>query len=234
MNRPQNPNLALLERMVSLLGSLSEQMVFVGGCATGLLITDSAAPPVRVTRDVDAIVEVAALTDYHRLSADLRERGFREDQAPDAPICRWIQEELVLDVMPSDPEVLGFGNRWYRSAIEHAVTCALANGMAIRHVDGPHFLATKLAAFHGRGQSDPVLSHDLEDLIAVLDGRDTIVDEVGAALPALRQHLAKAFGALLRDEDFRTAVPGHLPGDAASQARLPGLLQRIQAIAEMT
>jgi len=234
MNRLQNPNLALLERMVSLLGSLSEQMVFVGGCATGLLITDSAAPPVRMTRDVDAIVEVAALTDYHRLSVALRERGFREDLQPDAPICRWVQGELVLDVMPSDPEVLGFGNRWYRSAIEHAVVCTLSNDVHIRHVDGPHFLATKLAAFRGRGQSDPVSSHDMEDLIAVLDGRDAIVEEVEAAPPALRRHLAKAFRELIQDEDFRAALPGHLPGDAASQARLPGLLQRIQTIAEMT
>lgn len=233
MNRLQNPNLAMLERMVSLLDSLSERMIFVGGCASGLLITDPAAPPVRMTRDVDAIVEVAALTDYHRLSAALRERGFREDLQPDAPICRWVHSELVLDVMPSDPDVLGFGNPWYRSAIAHAVVYSLSNGMDIRHVDGPHFLATKLAAYRSRGGSDPVLSHDMEDLITVLDGRDAIVGEVAVASPALRHHLAEAFGELLRDEDFRAALPGHLPGDVASQARLPGLLQRIQEIAEM-
>ena len=40
-----NPNIDLLEKMVERLGELAEQMVFVGGCATGLLITDEAAPP---------------------------------------------------------------------------------------------------------------------------------------------------------------------------------------------
>ena len=234
MNSLQNPNLALLERLVSLLGSLSEQMIFVGGCATGLLITDSAAPPVRMTRDVDAIVDVAALTDYHRLSASLRERGFREDQQPEAPICRWVHGEVVLDVMPSEPDVLGFGNPWYRSAIAHAMVYALSIGRAIRHVDGPHFLATKLAAYRSRGLSDPVMSHDMEDLIAVLDGREAIVTEVAATSPSVRHHLANAFGELLEDADFHAALPGHLPGDAASQARLPGLLRRIREISEMT
>ena len=45
---------------VEQLGDLANEMVFLGGCATGLLITDPAAPAIRVTRDVDAIVEVAA------------------------------------------------------------------------------------------------------------------------------------------------------------------------------
>ncbi|MCW8946523.1 MAG: hypothetical protein OQK42_04895, partial [Sedimenticola sp.] len=65
MKRKQNPNLEILELAIKLLGSLSDEMVFLGGCATGLLITDPAAPPIRVTRDVDAIVQVASLAEYH-------------------------------------------------------------------------------------------------------------------------------------------------------------------------
>jgi hypothetical protein len=72
------------------LGPLADDMVFVGGCATGLLLTDVAAPPIRVTQDVDVITEVASLGDYHRLSGQLRKRGFQEDQRPGAPICRWV------------------------------------------------------------------------------------------------------------------------------------------------
>ena len=52
MARLQNPNLEILVLAVDQLGQLTEEMVFVGGCATGLLITDIAAPPIRVTRDV--------------------------------------------------------------------------------------------------------------------------------------------------------------------------------------
>jgi hypothetical protein len=35
-----DPNPALLERAVELLRPLLDELVFVGGCATGLLITD--------------------------------------------------------------------------------------------------------------------------------------------------------------------------------------------------
>ena len=41
-------------------GPVADEMVFLGGCATGLLITDPAAPSVRVTMDVDVITEVAS------------------------------------------------------------------------------------------------------------------------------------------------------------------------------
>lgn len=60
MDRHKNPNLEILMLAVDRLGDLANEMVFLGGCATGLLITDPAAPAIRVTRDVDAIVEVAA------------------------------------------------------------------------------------------------------------------------------------------------------------------------------
>jgi hypothetical protein len=58
MVKAQNPNLELLMLAVEQLGDLADEMVFVGGCTTGILITDAAAPPIRVTRDVDAIVQV--------------------------------------------------------------------------------------------------------------------------------------------------------------------------------
>ena len=88
----QNPNLEILESAVHRLDSLCEQMVFLGGCATGLLLTDPAAPSIRITRDVDVIVEVTSLAAYHRLTKDLREKGFIEDFGPEAPICRWKNE----------------------------------------------------------------------------------------------------------------------------------------------
>ena len=92
------------------LGPLYDEMVFLGGCATGLLITDAAAPPIRATRDVDVIVEVASLVEYYRISESLRDRGFFEDQSEQAPICRWAGHGVLLDVMPTDPGILGFGS----------------------------------------------------------------------------------------------------------------------------
>jgi predicted nucleotidyltransferase len=82
MYRERNPNLEILERVAHQLGPLANQMVFLGGCATGLLLTDVAAPPIRATQDVDVITEVASFQDYHRLAKKLRARGFKEDQSP--------------------------------------------------------------------------------------------------------------------------------------------------------
>lgn len=47
--RMQHPNLAKLELVAHALGPLREQLVFVGGCAVDLLLTDPAAAPARVT-----------------------------------------------------------------------------------------------------------------------------------------------------------------------------------------
>jgi hypothetical protein len=218
---------------VAALGSLADHMVFVGGCATGLLITDTAAPPIRATQDVDVITEVASLSAYHRLSKQLRKRGFKEDQSPDAPICRWITEGVVLDVMPTNSEILGFGNEWYRPALETAELVALSSGSRIRMVTAPYFLATKLEAFYGRGKGDYAASHDMEDIITVLDGRQSVIDEVKRSNEKLRKYLAAKFSGLLSDRYFSESLSGHLPGDAASQARISFVVNRIESLANI-
>lgn len=100
----------MLEAVVASLGALADEMVFVGGCATGLLIRDPAAPEIRATKDVDALVGVVSVREYHQLAAALHAHGFVEDQSPEAPIARWRHGSQILDVMPTDSAVLGFGN----------------------------------------------------------------------------------------------------------------------------
>jgi predicted nucleotidyltransferase len=231
MLRVANPNLDIMEIAAASLGALVEEMVFLGGCATGLLITDAVAPPIRATKDVDVIAEVASLIEYHRLSKRLRELGFSEDQSADAPICRWQAVGILLDVMPTHPEILGFGNEWYQPAFDAAVWRVLPSGRRIRMVSAPYFLATKLAAFDGRGDGDYMMSHDMEDIVAVLDGRPEIVGEVLNRDHKLRDHIKARLSVLVSDNRFIEALPGHMPGDAGSQARLPAMIQRLKAIA---
>ena len=232
MARDQNPNLEILSLAVEQLGELADQMVFVGGCATGLLITDTAASPIRVTRDVDAIVQVVSRADYYQLSEKLRARGFVEDMSDDAPLCRWVTSNVILDVMPTDPKILGFGNKWYAPAAEKAGTVQLSSGQSIRLVTAPYFLITKLAAFDGRGGGDYQTSHDMEDIIAVLDGRSAIADEVKQAESELTKELSVRFQRLLQDSRFIESVSGHMPTDATSQARVPMILKTIYELAE--
>ncbi len=101
MHKDSHANIKLLEVAVDRLGPLIDDVVFLGGCATSLLLTDPAAPPVRVTRDVDVMVEVASLATYHNFNQKLRIRGFSEDISLEAPICRWRAGDIILDVMPT-------------------------------------------------------------------------------------------------------------------------------------
>ena len=161
MARTQNPNLKIIEIAAQALGPMCDELVFLGGCATALLITDSAAPPVRATRDVDTLAEVGTAAEYHDLEKRLRQCGFEVDSSKDAPICRWVGHGVLLDVMPTDERILGFGNIWYESAIVSSRSYALPSGTEIRLIDPVHFLATKLEAHEGRGDHDFVMSHDL-------------------------------------------------------------------------
>ncbi len=233
MTRAQNPNLEILIFAINQLGELADEMVFLGGCATGLLITDPAAPPIRITRDVDAIVQVSSRAGYYQLSDKLRAKGFSEDRSDGAPVCRWVANNVVLDVMPLDSEILGFGNKWYAPAAENAEIIKLSDGKKIRMVSAPYFLLTKLEAFDGRGAGDYVLSHDMEDIIAVLDGRPEIVDEIKLSVPEIKRALSERFESLLKDRSFVEAVSGHMPTDATSQARVSIILKAISQIIEI-
>lgn len=232
MARAQNPNVDIFERAIERLGDLADEMVFLGGCATGLLLTDVAAPPIRETRDVDAIVQAVSLGDYYRISDRLRAAGFSEDTSEGAPICRWRTDDVLLDVMPTDRRILGFGGRWYEEAMKNARVAELPSGKRIRMVSAPYFLITKLDAFAGRG-SDYVVSHDMEDLIAVLDGRPEVVQEVEDADWHLSRELGSRFQGLLNDPRFLDAVSAHLPGDEANQARVPLIIRRIESLVEV-
>lgn len=227
-----HPNIDLLMLAVTQLGDLADEMVFLGGCATGLLITDSAAPPIRVTKDVDAIVQVFSHSDYYKLSDKLRAKGFAEDTSDDAPICRWTTENIILDVMPVDSKLLGFGNKWYEPAAKNAQTVNLPSGKSIRMVSAPYFLITKLEAFEGRGRGDYLLSHDIEDLVAVLDGRPAIAEEVKNADPDLSKELSQRFQILLQDEGFVDSVSAHMPTDETSQARVAVVLDVMKKLGE--
>jgi hypothetical protein len=224
-----NPNLELLERAASRLRPLLDDLVFVGGCATGLLITDPAAQGIRPTMDVDVITEAASHAAYASLCERLRELGLTED-TEGGVICRWRSGELWLDVMPADERILGFSNRWYVPALSSARSVELTSGR-IRLIAPEYFLATKLDAFHGRGEGDISASHDLEDAIAVIDGRAGIEREVRAAAPAVRGYLAGEFQRLLATRAFIDALPGFLLPDSASQARYPLLLDRLNSLA---
>lgn len=228
-----NRNLELLTAVARLLRPMLSDLVFVGGSTTALLITDMAAAEVRPTYDVDAIAEITSYAEYEKFSERLRQLGFLADQSEGAPICRWAHGDIRLDVMPIDEKILGFSNRWYKPAMETAQTVRLANDLPIRVVTAPFFLGTKLEAFKGRGKNDLFASHDLEDIVAVIDGRPSLLNEVLNAPAELKVYLADELQKLLGKQEFMEALPGYLLPDPASQARLGVLLKTLRKIANL-
>lgn len=228
-----NPNFQILIDAAKLLKPILGELVFVGGCATALLITDEAAADVRPTYDVDAIAEITSYAGYAQFSERLRSLGFHEDTKEGAPLCRWRQQTTTLDVMPLDGKILGFSSAWYGPAIDAAEERELETGLKIRMVSSVYFCASKLEAFGDRGKNDYQGSRDLEDVIAVVDGRAELLGEIRVSNGDVRSYLAKEIKKLIAVRGFMDGLPGHLAPDAASQARITTVASRLAEIAAL-
>ena len=234
MRKPNPANLEMVRLVAERLAELLGSVVFVGGSIVDLLITDPAAPQVRSTKDVDIIVEIASRHDYYRLGETLRTLGFKEDlQSADGPVCRWVVDDIRVDVMPIHDEILGFSNYFFRIAMDTATVQDVQDGLEIRLISAPCFLATKLAAFIDRGGSDYISSSDMEDFVAVLDGRPEIIDEIIKSPPDVKKFIVEQVSILLEDRDFMWALPGHLEFDSESPERVEMFIAKLRAIAAM-
>lgn len=201
-------NLKILEFMANKLENLCDELVFLGGCATAALITDPNVPEVRTTFDVDCIVDVISQSEYYKIEKKLRNKGFKQSHSDDI-ICRWHYDDMILDVMPTDEKILGFGNKWYKSAIKYPFIYPLTKNISIKVVSSPYFFATKLEAFQTRGNSDFMASHDFEDIVSVLDGRVEIIHEISQAEAKVKKYLQHIFKKFFNNRAFWDSLPGH-------------------------
>ncbi len=225
---------AMLELAAGILGPLVADVVFVGGATVHLWVTEEAAPPVRATDDVDVICDVASYGEYQAFAERLRGRDLHE--AMNEPvICRWRHREsgLAIDVMPTSEGIFGFGSQWYDLAVETAIERTIGSGTPIRAVSPPVMIATKLAAWRGRGRGDILVSLDVHDIAVLVDGRPELVDELAAQGDELRTYVAEELAAL-RDEPYfeyvvQSAVTGY--GEVARE-RAEIVLERIAAIVD--
>ncbi len=203
----RDPNIENVLVVAAALGDLVEQAVFLGGSVVGLLLTDEAASPPRVTKDVDIAVDVAPMAAWQaRLVPKLQQRGFKETGDV---ICRWSVDGVLVDIMPTRGDVLGFSNRWYPTAVSTAQEVSVRD-VRVRVIAPGSFIATKIEAFNDRGGSDFYESHDVEDVLVVVDGRPTIASDVAAAPPDVRSFVAAEVAGWLADSRFCNALEGHV------------------------
>jgi hypothetical protein len=222
-----DPNVLVVELAAHALEPLLDELVLVGGCAVGLLITDESRPPIRHTIDVDLLAEVTTKVKYYQLSERLRALGFVEDTEV---ICRFNKDTLIIDVMPTDDAVLGFGNIWYEVAAQKSSQFALPSGRTIRHVSGPFLLATKLEAFNSRGNGD-YTHHDIEDIVNLVDGRPELLEEVSLEQNDVREYIRSEIDEMLADRAFTESIPHHFHPSEDHAARVALLIGRLRALA---
>lgn len=228
-------NIQMLEVVAEALGQdLCQEVAFVGGCTTALLLTDEfSREEVRYTDDVDLVIHLTGYAQWQKLVEQLQQKGFKQSQQDDV-ICRLRLGELKVDFMPEDAEtadLLGCNNRWFKDGLANAQWHTLPSGCRIRLFTPPYFLGSKLEAYAGRGAQNPLGSQDLEDILNLVNGREELLQEVDAAAPELRTYLADKLTALLSNNDF-----GYLVQDAArgDQEREQIIWQRLRHITQVT
>jgi predicted nucleotidyltransferase len=209
----------MIEQVALAIGpELLQQIAFVGGCTTALLLTDALSlEQVRHTEDVDVIVHVLGHVGWAALQKQLRQKGFSDDMQSDGPICAMQLDALRVDFMPDDPAILGFSNKWYADALRTATPYAINARLSIRLVQPAYFVATKLEAYLGRGNNDPLGSQDIEDILTLFDGHATLVDELTQAPALLREYIGTQLQGLLNDRNFEFAVQSASSNDAGRE-----------------
>lgn len=188
MSRTQN--IEMLEVVAKALGeALCQEVAFVGGCTTALMLTDEfSLEEVRYTDDVDLVVHLTGYPQWQQLVEQLKQKGFKQSQQ-DEVICRMRLGELKVDFMPADAEtadLLGCNNRWFKDGLASAQWHELPSGRRIRLFSPPYFLGSKLEAYAGRGAQNPLGSQDLEDILNLVNGREELTHEVASTAPELR------------------------------------------------
>lgn len=210
-------NLVRLRAVANALEELKDKVVFVGGATVSLYADDPAASEARPTDDVDVVIEVATYAEFSsQIEERLHQLGFIND-IESGIICRYKIHGLIVDVMPTDPDVLGFTNPWYKDGIAQSVVYQLDERQSIRLFSAPYFIATKLEAFNSfRHGQDPRVNPDFEDIIYLFDNRNELMNEIMQSPGPVFLYLQREINALLANPNVDENIYVHLERSTAS------------------
>jgi len=221
-----------LEEMIFLVAKalgheLLQEVAFLGGSVTGLLLTDNITKEaVRYTDDVDLITNVIGRPQWVKFQERLRKQGFRESIEDDIN-CRMRLKNLIVDFMPDDENILGYTNRWYKQALKDATPYNLRDKLIIQLVTPVHFIATKLEAYKGRGNNDPMQSRDIEDILNIFDGREEIAQEIEQYSDDVKGYISEEIAKLLSNQDFEYAVQSASQNQPEREALIFSRLEKV-------
>lgn len=195
-------------RVAVALGDLNKNVVYVGGAMVSLYIDDPAAEDVRPTKDIDITLEIANVGELEKLRVALEDKGFVQS-AEDDVICRFRLKEIKVDVMSTTEVGWAPANPWFESGFENSITIEIEN-VEIRILTLPYFLATKFAAFEGRGGRDPRMSHDFEDIVYLLNYTSNFREQIQESNPEVQQFLIEQFAVIRDKANMQEAIIANL------------------------
>ena len=219
-------DLDILKIAAKTLQPLKDELVFLGGATISIYITEPIHVKIRETFDVDCVVEVGHRMEYEAIAKKLRSIGFSED-IDSQVICRFKKDSIILDVMPTDPKILGFTNIWYKEGYQNAKIFQIGN-VSNKVFDLPYLIATKIEAFKGRGKSEFLYSHDIEDIITLFDGRPSISDDLKKCDQKLLKYLKKEIETFLSNRNFISSLDGHISDRLNVDGRKQIIIERIK------
>jgi hypothetical protein len=191
------------------LGPLHARAVYVGGAVVGFYADREPQEELRITKYVDFFLEIATLSELEDLRLQLRQQGFQQS-AEDPVLCRFRLDDIRVDVMATRELAWAPANPWFEPGLQH-LWKAVWDGIDFHLLSAPFFLATKLSAFNSRGGSDPRASHDIEDMVYVLQHREGIGAELAAAPEPVRVFLNTFAKRVLEEIIWQEAVMFNLP-----------------------
>jgi predicted nucleotidyltransferase len=222
----------MLQTVANGLGDLKDEMVFVGGSVAELYANNPAVSDIRPTLDVDCVIELSSRTAHAKLEEALRAKRFANDTSQGAPICRWIYKDILVDVMPTDSNVLGFTNIWYEEGVDTKIVKTLPDGTEVFVFPPEYYVAAKFEAHKGRGGNDLRQSHDFEDIIYIFDNCADILDNISNANDTVKVYLKKECQILLTNEGINEGIESALPYGSGEEST-DIILELIQNIAEI-
>ena len=201
-------NITRIKAVYDALEELAAEVIFIGGAVVSLY-ADRPSLEIRPTDDVDILIELLDYNGYAAIEEKLRKKGFVNDIASGV-VCRYIINGIIVDVMPTDENILGFSNKWYPEAFKNAGYFMLDVNHTIRIFSAVYFIAVKMEAFKNRGNGDGRTSSDFEDIVFILNYRNAFWDELAAAPENVKQYLQQNFKELLAGFYLYEWISAHL------------------------
>ncbi|PZR07023.1 MAG: hypothetical protein DI539_24130 [Flavobacterium psychrophilum] len=202
-------NIGVVRKVALGLKELRTKVAFVGGAIISLYTDDPAADELRPTKDIDLSIELETYGQWATLQEQLAKLDFSPDTT--SPImCRFIYDDVTVDIMPDNESVLGFSNPWYKPGLKQLIKHELQDGPEINIFSLPYFLATKFSAFNGRGKGAHRVSHDFEDIIYLTDNTTTIVDQIAKSEPEVREFLISEYKSVWNNPNRNEIISCHL------------------------